>query len=239
MEEVYERMIAANEPNERARTLLAETTIVLMVGMSGVGRDTIINQLVARGGYYPLLTATTRPMRINNGVMERDGVEYRFLSTEQAVEYLQAGEYVEVSPVHDHINGLLVDELQRAHDSGQIAITDMDPQGAAKYRTLSDAVIPIFVLPPTYDAWMNRMRERYDSPADFNAAWPRRRQSAIMELGMALDAPFYRFVVNDELSEAVVACDQIAHGHVADEATESHNRELAHSLLDQLTNADS
>jgi len=238
MEEVDKQMIAESVPNERARTLLIDTPMVVMVGVSGAGRDTIINQLVDRGGYYPLVTSTTRAPRINNGVMEQDGVEYNFLTTEQARERLAAGDYVEVSPVHDHINGLLVDELERAHESGKIAITDMDPQGASKYYALSDHVIAIFVLPPDYDEWMSRNRLRYASEVDFVDAWPRRRESAIMELEMAMRDTFYHFVVNNELQHAVDACDDIAHGVPIDEESRGRGKMLASAILAQLQTND-
>ena len=100
MEELYARMIAEYQPGERARALLAETAFVLMVGVTGVGRDTIIKALVEKGEYYPLVTSTTRAPRVNDGVMEQHGVEYWFLSEDQAAERMKAGEYVEVSPVN-------------------------------------------------------------------------------------------------------------------------------------------
>jgi len=234
MEEVYERMIAAYQPGERARVLLGETAMVLMVGVSGVGRDTIINQLVAKGGYYPLVTSTTRAPRVNDGVMEQDGVEYWFVTEEQARERMEAGEYVEVSPVHDRINGLLIDELQRAHETGKIAITDMDPQGAYKYHELSDHVIAIFVLPPSYDEWMSRNRLRYASDEAFTEAWPRRRESAIMELEMAMRDPFYHFVINDELTHAIEQCDNIARGIPIDTEAQDKGRMLASAILTKL-----
>jgi guanylate kinase len=234
MEEAYRAMIAAYQPSEHARKLLGKTPMLLMVGMSGVGRDTIISKLVARGGYYPLVTSTTRPPRSNNDIMERDGVEYHFLTKDQARGYLETGVYVEVSPVHDHINGLLTDELQRAYASGGIAITDMETQGALKYHQLSDNVIAIFVLPPSYEEWMRRNRKRYASDIDFNAAWPRRRQSAIMELEMALESSFYYFVVNDELGEAVDACDRIAHGRPIEQLVQQQSVALAHAILERL-----
>ncbi|MEO5949001.1 MAG: hypothetical protein ABIP74_01230 [Candidatus Saccharimonas sp.] len=234
MEEVYERMIAAYQPSERARVLLGETAMVLMVGVSGAGRDTIINHLVAKGGYYPLVTSTTRQPRVNNGVAEQNGVEYWFVNEEQAKQRMEAGEYVEVSPVHDRINGLLLDELQRAHDTGKIAITDMDPQGALKYHELSDNVIAIFVLPPSYEEWMSRNRLRYASEEAFAEAWPRRRESAIMELEMAMRDPFYHFVINDELAHAIEACDTVAHGQSLDLESQQKGRMLASAILDQL-----
>lgn len=234
MEERLLAEIANNKPSDRARRLLSEMVTVLMVGASGSGRDTIIRALVDKGGYWPLLTSTTRPMRINNGVMESDGVEYNFLTEELAIDHLRAGDYLEVSPVHGHINGLLVDELQRAHDSGKIAITDMDPQGADKYMKLSDKVISIFMLPPSYEVWLSRLRQRYESDEAFEAAWPRRRQSADMELEMALNVPYYHFVINDDIFETTRICDQIAMGEGLSADLQQRGVVLARELLNRL-----
>ena len=234
MEELYELAIAEYEPSERARALLAETAFVLMVGVTGVGRDTIIKALVEKGNYYPLVTSTTREPRVNDGVMERNGVEYWFLNETEALKRMKAGEYVEVSPVHDRINGLLLDELQRAHDSEKIAITDMDPQGARKYHSISRNVTAIFVLPPTYEEWILRNRQRYETAEAFDAAWPRRRESAIMELGMAIEDPFYHFVINDDLSRAIKECDEIAHGAELSIEAQAKGRKLAETILDNL-----
>lgn len=235
MEALYEQMIEGYQPSDRARTLLGGTKLVLMVGVTGVGRDTIISQLVAKGGYYPLVTATTRLARVNNGVMEQDGVEYYFLTEAEAKQHIEAGEYVEVSSVHDRINGLLVNELQRAQESGKVAITDIDPQGARKYHVASEGTTTaIFVLPPSYEEWMNRNRSRYATEAAFEEAWPRRRKSAIMELEMAVEDSFYQFVINDELSRAVDACDAIIQGESQSPETQERSKKLIHTILSRL-----
>lgn len=229
-----EKLITENNPNDHARRILADTRTVLMVGVSGAGKDTIIRELVARGGYHPLVTSTTREMRVNNGVPEQDGVEYHFLTIDRAEEYLLAGKYIEASLVHGYVYGLTVDELERAHDSGKIAITDMDPQGAEKYKTLDDSVITIFVLPPSHQELMARLDNRYESQAAFLEAWPTRRESAIAELVDALEKPYYQFVINDDLSDAVEACDRIAHGEFTTEDEQTAGRIAAHSLLRSL-----
>jgi len=234
MEEVQRQRVVAYQPGDQARALLSETKLVLMVGMSGVGRDTIINELVRRGAYYPLVTSTTRLPRVNDGIMEQNGVEYYFLTSDQATYNLEHGGYIEVSPVHDHVNGLLVEELRRAHDSGKIAVSDVDPQGASKYHQLSDSVTAVFVLPPSYEEWMRRNKQRYATDEDFAVAWPRRRQSAMMELDMAIHDPFYHFVINDDIAHAVNACDEIAHGAPLDQTAQDKGIALAKTILVQL-----
>ena len=234
MEEVQRQRVVAYQPGDQARALLSETKLVLMVGMSGVGRDTIINELVLRGAYYPLVTSTTRLPRVNDGIMEQNGVEYYFLTSDQATYNLEHGGYIEVSPVHDHVNGLLLEELRRAHDSGKIAVSDVDPQGASKYHQLSDSVTAVFVLPPSYEEWMRRNKQRYATDEDFAVAWPRRRQSAMMELDMAIHDPFYHFVINDDIAHAVNACDEIAHGAPLDQTAQDKGIALAKTILVQL-----
>ncbi len=198
-------------PNDDVIELLKSRKIVIVAGITGAGKNTIMTELLKSGEYYDLVTATTRAPRENNGVMETDGVEYSFLTKEQAIEKVKAGEYVEVAPVHERINGLLVDELKRAREEDKIALIDVDVKGVAVYEELSDKVISVFVLPPSYEEWVRRVRARYPDEASFNEAWPVRSRSAIMELEEALAKPYYHFVINDKIEDAVTAVDKIAH----------------------------
>lgn len=76
--------------------------------------------------------------------------------------------------------------------------------------SLSDNVIAIFVVPPSYEVWMERIKRRYDTEADFNEAWPVRRASAIKELEDALSQPYYHFLINEDLDQAVHSAEGIA-----------------------------
>lgn len=226
-------------PSENAVNTLRQTPLVLIVGITGSGRDTLINELVKTGEYYQLVTTTTRAPRTNNGVPEQHGVEYYFDTPEHAVENIKKGEYIEVSIVHGNINGLLVDELERAKQSGKIAITDIDDQGTYKYWSISPNVIPLFVVPPNFDEWLRRLKLRYQSTEEFEATWPTRRESAIRELESALNEPYYHYVINDDLDDAVRACAGIAHGHT--DVTNHKNanaRQIVVHLLESLRSAD-
>lgn len=199
------------QPSDEVVALLRSRKLVIIAGITGAGKNSIMNELLKTGEYHDLVTATTRAPRENNGILEVDGVDYYFLSKEQALERVARGDYVEVAPVHERINGLLVDELQKARDEGKIAMIDVDVQGVAAYEALSENVISIFVLPPNYDEWVRRTRSRYPNEQSFQEAWPVRRRSAIMELEEALAKPYYHFVVNESLADAVHAVDKIAH----------------------------
>jgi guanylate kinase len=209
MDENTKQLLSNYQPSQQAVETLRQQRLVIFAGVSSSGKNTIMNELLKTGKYHDIITSTTRLPRENNGVMERNGVDYHFLTTEQAIEKLQAGEYVEVAPVHERINGVLVSELEKAEAAGKIPIIDVDVQGVKTFKRLSDNIIAIFVVPPSYDEWLARMKARYDTEEDFLAAWPIRRQSAIMELEDALNEPYYHFLVNEDLGQAVHSAEKI------------------------------
>jgi guanylate kinase len=200
-------------PNPAGVELLQQTEVVLLVGVTGAGKNTILHRMMQTGEFYDLITTVTREPRYNNGVLEQDGVDYHFTTQEHALALLEAGEYVEVSPVHGRIYGVTVEEVRRAHSMGKMAIADITVEGVAKYKKISDAVTAIFLVPPSYDEWQNRVRKRYPTDSEFMADWPNRRGSAMDELERALAAPYFHFVINDNLDEAVDACLKIARSH--------------------------
>lgn len=226
--------INAYQPSDDAIALLRSTPVVLLAGITGSGRDTIVGKLIEKGDYFPYVTSTTRAMRNNDGVSEQNGVEYYFNSEEDAARLLADRAYVEVSAVHAHVSGLTVDELQRAHDSGKIALSDVSPGGVTKFKKLSPEVIAIFVVPPSYEAWLQRAKARYDNDEDFWKSWPPRRASALKELQNALDKPYYHFVVNDALDDAVEACHQIAHSNNAHSKKDDEVRAIVMELLEKI-----
>lgn len=206
-----EKELSEYIPNPAGVALLEDTAVVLLVGITGAGKDTVRLEMLKTGKFHDLVTTVTRPPRLNNGVLEQDGLEYYFISDERAQELLAAGEYVEVSSVHGRIYGVTVSEVRKAHDDKKIALADIDVQGVAKYKRVSESVTAIFLVPPSYGEWQRRVRLRYPNEEAFLEDWPNRRQSAIMELQRALAAPHYHFVINDNLDETVDACIKLAH----------------------------
>lgn len=213
---------------------MRRTQIVLLVGITGAGKNTILAELVKTDRFHDMVTTVTREPRMNNGVMEQDGVDYHFITTDQAVAKIEAGSYVEVSPVHQRIYGVQVDEIEKAYKAHKTAIADITVLGVEKYKKISHNVIAIFVLPPSFEQWQQRMRRRFDSEEDFLADWPIRRKSAIMELQKALQAPYYHFVINDSLDDAVAACLKIIDNGDNFHRKDDEKRLIARDLLDDI-----
>ncbi len=221
-----EKIITEYQPPESAIETIRHAKIALLVGITGAGKDTIVRALLERPGFAAIISHTTRQPRSNAGVPEVDGEDYHFISKETAQGMVERGEFVEAKFVHGTIYGTSIAEVKRASDQG-VAITDLDVQGVSEYKGVSNEVVAIFIVPPTYEAWLERLKKRYASTEEFEAEWPKRRESAISELSNALLVPYYHFIINDNLDEAVDAAISI----IAHQKDEFHSKDDEARLL--------
>lgn len=229
-----EKSITDYQPNETAVTIVRQAKIVLLAGIAGAGKDTIKSRLLQRDDFHDIVSHTTRPPRANNGVDEIHGIDYHFIDVSTAESMIHEHEFIEVKFVHGTVYGTSVAAVRTASDAGRIAITDVDVQGVDEYKTISSQVIAIFVLPPSYDTWLERLHKRYASEDEFNAAFPKRKESAIKELKRTLAVPYYHFLINDDLDRAVQAADEIAHQPDVFHRKDDEARLLARDLLDSI-----
>lgn len=221
------------EPSAATIELIRKTPIVLLVGVSGAGKDSIKQKLLATGQYHHIISHTTRAPRENKGVMEQDGREYHFIDLAEAAKMLDEQIFVEAKMYSGNIYGTSATEIQQAADEGKIALTDVEVQGITEYEALKANVQAVFVLPPSYEVWQQRLKSRYEE-SDINPLdIARRMQTANAELHEALTKDYFRFVINGDLDEAVRTVEQIAHGEPAGKEAEAA-RALAKELLDQL-----
>lgn len=204
-----EKLIAEYQPVESTIQLVRDTKIALLAGISGAGKDTIKKRLLKLPEFRDIVSHTTRSPRINNGRAEQNGVDYHFIDQKIAEEMLLGHKFIEAKFVHGTVYGTSAAELKLAHDQNQVAITDVDVQGVAEYEQLAPGCIAIFIVPPDYKTWLERLKKRYATEEDFQAEWPKRHQSAIKELAHALEVPYYHVIINDDLERAVRVCKEI------------------------------
>lgn len=233
-----EKLVREYQTPEEAITVVETTKILLLVGISGAGKDTIKKKLLTGTDYMDIISHTTRPPRINDGVHEQDGIDYHFITMEQAEEMVRRQEFIEAKYVHGTIYGTSIAAVRAVHDAGRIAVTDLDVQGVAEYKEIDQDVMALFILPPDYATWRNRLHKRYATDEAFEAEWPKRRATAIDELTHALEVPYYHFIINDDLDRAVRVVDEIAHRGDAFNRHDDEARLKARDLLDAITSAE-
>jgi guanylate kinase len=92
--------------------------------------------------------------------------------------------------------------VERVLDSGRHVLLDIEVQGARNVRRLypQPQSVTIFVLPPTAEAWLERLRRRR---TESQVGLARRLSRAKYELGELQGLGFDHVVINDELDPAV------------------------------------
>jgi guanylate kinase len=174
---------------------------IILSAPSGGGKTSIARRLLERRddvGYS--VSCTTRTPRAD----EVEGRDYYFLSTPEFLERQQRGEFAESAEVHGNLYGTLRSEVQRVLASGKHVIMDIDVQGAAQFRTAFPESVLIYVLPPSGEVLLERLRAR---DTESRESLKRRLVSALVELRAV---PNYHYVVlNDELDRAVASVSGI------------------------------
>ncbi len=190
--------LATYEPSAAAVKLVNETPILLLVGPTGAGKDTLKGYLLKTGAFHHIVSHTTRPPRINQGKLEENGVDYHFINKETAEELLNEKAFIEAKVYSGNLYGTSIAEIQAAHDEHKTAMTDIEVQGVAEYKTLDPSVVAIFILPPDFKTWQLRLKRRYGDVVD-EIDYLRRLKTAQEELEQMLNTNYYVAVINDDL----------------------------------------
>ncbi len=188
-------------------TLLSEVKLALLVAPTSSGRNTIIRQLLKTGRYHNLVSDTTRKKRINDNVLEQNGVEYFFRSEEDFLNDLKDGKFLEAAVIHNQqVSGISLRELELSRSQHKIAITDIEINGVDSVISIKPNSIVIFIVPPSFSVWQQRITKRgLMDPDEFK----RRLQSSLLEFKHALEMPYYQFIINDNLNTAVEQIDHL------------------------------
>jgi guanylate kinase len=205
---------------------------IILSAPSGGGKTTIAHKLLERRddlGYS--VSCTTRKARPG----EEHEQDYYFLSLEEFEARREAGEFAEWANVHGNLYGTLKSEIARVLGTGRHAVMDIDVQGARQLRLAFPHAVTIFILPPSGEVLLERLRGRKtESPEQLVA----RLNSALEELRAVEEYEYV--VINDDLEEAVLAVGAILDAEVVSREHVSGLRDqvegLIHRLEDEIEN---
>ncbi len=199
---------------------------VILSAPSGGGKTTIARALLARRddiGYS--VSCTTRAPRAG----EVEGRDYYFLSRRAFIERQERGDFAESAEVHGNLYGTLQAEVDRVLAAGRHVMMDIDVQGALQFRRAFPESVTVFVLPPSGEVLLERLRERDTESGGQLVA---RLQSALQEL-QAVDEYQY-VVVNDDLDTAVELVSSIIDAEVASRDRVADLRHQVSQLIERL-----
>jgi guanylate kinase len=130
--------------------------VIVLHGPSGVGKDTVIDELRARTGIHRAISSNTRAPRKD----EQDGVDYHFLSREEFKRKVEAGEFLEWAEVYDDLKGLEAREVLPWLRRGEDVIIRTDIQGARKWQEILDGAILVLLAPESIEALREQLTGR-------------------------------------------------------------------------------
>ena len=233
MDTTLARKLYTYQPAASTAELIKKTPILLLVGPTGAGKDSLKDKLLASGNYYHIISHTTRLPRINNDVMEKNGREYHFISKDTASKMLDNKEFIEAKIYSGNLYGTSMAEIQAAHDEGKIAMTDIEVQGVAEYKTLDPDVMAIFLLPPDFETWQDRLKKRYGDVVDAKDSL-RRLQTALEEIEQLLNTDYYTALINNNLGKTFEQVQAITNSKTHQAPDDAGAREVAKQLAQDI-----
>jgi guanylate kinase len=173
--------------------------LLVLSAPSGGGKSTIAKQLLnARDDLGYSVSATTRPMRAG----ERDGADYHFVTRDEFLRRVEAGEFLEWATYAGELYGTLRSEIDRIFAEGRIAVLDVEIEGSRQIRSSFPNSLHLFVLPPSAEVLVGRLTARNTEPREVM-----RERIARAADELAAVAEYDYAILNEDL---VVAISQVA-----------------------------
>lgn len=168
--------------------------VFVITGPSGVGKGTLIKQLLAACPNLELsISATTRAPRTG----EVDGVDYHFLSPAEFEARKETRDFLEFASYSGKRYGTLRSEVERRLAAGHSVVLEIEVQGATQVRAAKPDSVQIFIAPPDPAVLRERLAGRGTDSAE---AIDKRLETAEIELASQED--FAYRVINDDLERA-------------------------------------
>ena len=139
--------------------------LIILSSPSGAGKSTLSRRLLELDPEVRFsVSATTRPPRPG----EREGDHYFFKSRREFEAMAEAGEMLEHAEVFGNLYGTPRAPVEAAIARGEDVLFDVDWQGGQQIRnsSLRDAVVSIFILPPSIAELESRLRARGQDPPE-------------------------------------------------------------------------
>lgn len=168
--------------------------IFIISAASGTGKTTLVSRLLSHHKDIRVsISHTTRPPRQG----ETDGRHYHFVNTAQFEKLIHDAAFLEYAKVFGNYYGTSIQSVENLQKQGHDVILEIDVQGAEQIRRSLPQAISIFILPPSFQALSERLRNRATDTSD---VIEQRLSKAREEIEQAL--LFDYLVVNDNLDEA-------------------------------------
>jgi guanylate kinase len=182
-----------------------EPLLIVISGPSGVGKDSVVMRMKARGmPFHFVVTATTRPPRDG----EVHGVDYYFFPKGEFAEMIEQDELLEYAFVYNDYKGIPKFQVRDALKSGQDVVMRLDVQGAATIRELYPAALLIFLTTDSEQELVERLQKR---KTETSAELKLRIATARKELNRVKEFDYVVVNRDNQLDKTVDSIEAIIH----------------------------
>jgi guanylate kinase len=194
--------------------------LFVIAAPSGAGKTTLVRAITRNNPDLRFsISYTTRKQRRN----EADGRDYFFVDKQTFESLREQGEMLESATVFDNLYGTSRQQVEKHLVDGHSVILEIDWQGAQQVRESMPECVTIFILPPSHDELVRRLRSR---GTDSDEVIERRLRDALSD--MAHWDEFDYVVINDNLDDAVADLEAVLVGE--GEALSTGNEALRRSV---------
>ena len=169
--------------------------LIVLTGPSGVGKGTLVQILLQRHPeIYLSISATTRSPRPG----ETYGEHYYFVSRTDFEKMISDRHLLEWAEFAGNYYGTPRLPVEQQIAEGKTVLLEVELDGANQISTSCPDALRIFILPPSFSALEQRLRDR---ATDSNSAINSRLQRAQIEIASA--GEFDVQITNDDLETAL------------------------------------
>ncbi len=185
-------------PERRLHTDTDDGMLLIISGPSGVGKTTItrgVERAISDSVFS--VSATTR----DKTDADVEGVDYRFVSDERFDELVESDALLEWAGVFGRRYGTPRAWVDEQLARGRLVILEIDVEGAKQVKARMPDAFGLFVLPPSEDVLLERLRSRRRESEELIQ---KRFSEAKREIREAHECGAYdAFVTNDDLDRAI------------------------------------
>jgi len=169
--------------------------LFIIAAPSGCGKTSLVEALIKKTKNLCVsVSHTTRPPRPD----EVNGINYYFISINEFEEMIKNNAFVEHATVFDNHYGSSTKLISEKLDEGVDVILEIDWQGARQVKENMPNSVSIFILPPSNEALLGRLKQR----AQDNDETIKKRMSDAQNQMQHFNE-FDYLVINDDFNSAL------------------------------------